>query len=260
VTSIRARGAAAVNGVLRPFGLRIQRVSSPTRSFTTFFEHLKANGLNFKTVVDVGVARGTPSIYRSFPHANYFLVEPLVEFSSDLRRLSSTLKATVVPAVAGEQDGETEIFVHADLSGSSVLRQAEGAALDGAPRRVPSVRLDSILPRDLERPCLLKIDTQGTELEVVAGLGPRLREIDLMLIEASLFPFRSGAPLLADLVARLGSQGYVVYDILEGHTRALDGALAQVDLAFVPSESPLRRDSRFFSEEQMKRYLGRARA
>jgi len=256
----RATAVRTANAVLRPIGLRLQRTNSPTRSFDLFFEHLKGNRVEFNTVIDVGVARGTPSIYKAYPRAKYFLVEPLGEFSEDLRRIASKLDATVVAAVAGDRDGETEIFVHADLSGSSTLRQAEGASLDGMARRVPGVRLDSVLPERLQRPCLLKVDTQGTELNVLDGLGERLREMDVVLLEASLFPFRMDAPLIGDLVERLGDVGFVVYDILEGHVRQLDGALAQVDLAFVPMDSALRSDSRFFSDDQMRRYLGRTRA
>ena len=77
----------------------------------------------------------------------------------------------------------------------------------------------------------------------------------MLLVEASLLPFRSGAPQFVDLVTWLDKLGFVVYDILEGHVRALDGALAQVDLAFVAKTAPLRSDPRFFSDEQLERYM-----
>ena len=126
--------------------------------------------------------------------------------------------------------------------------------MDGAPRRVRSARLDGLLPSPLDRPCLLKIDTQGTELDVLEGLGQRLQEMDVVIIETSLLPFRIGAPVFADIVARLDVLGFAVYDVLEGHVRALDGALAQVDLVFVPKMGSLRRDPRFFSADQAARY------
>jgi hypothetical protein len=103
----------------------------------------------------------------------------------------------------------------------------------------------------------VKIDTQGTELEVVAGLGARLRDVDVFIVETSMFRFREGAAEIADVVIRFHDLGFVVYDILEGHMRALDGALAQVDLVFIPADSPLRSDPRFFSEEQLCNYQAR---
>jgi hypothetical protein len=42
----------------------------------------------------------------------------------------------------------------------------------------------------------------------------------------------------------------VPYDVYNGHLRPLDGALAQLDLAFVPESSPLRADQRYATAEQ----------
>ena len=250
-------GYAAVNRVLHPFGMRLQKTDAPTRTFRDFFLHLRSQRMEFRTIIDVGVARGTPAIYDAYPKAKYWLVEPLDEFRGALQRLSSRLDATVVLAAAGASDGEVDINVHADLSGSSVLPQAEGPALDGVARRVRLVRLDGLLPPSIDSPVLLKIDTQGNELMVLDGLGARLGEIDVLIIESSFMPLRVGAPEVADVVRRLDELGFAAYDILEGHSRALDGALAQVDLVFVPKQSPLRRDPGFFSPDQLARYIRR---
>lgn len=248
-----------VNRFFHAFGLRLQKVDAPTRTFRDFFAHLRALGVDFRTVIDVGVANGTPAIYEAYPRAKYVLVEPLEEFRDTLELLTRRLDAVYVPAAAGRYDGEVELHVHDDLSGSSVLRQAEGRMLDGRARQVRVVRLDRVLSSPLARPCLLKIDTQGSEIDVLEGLGSRLAEMDVLVIEASLFALRVGAPELIDLVTHLDRLGFAVYDILEGHVRALDGALAQVDLAFVPKAGPLRVDPRFFSPAQVDEYVRRNR-
>ena len=112
-----------------------------------------------------------------------------------------------------------------------------------------------ILP-NLARPSLLKIDTQGAELEVLKGATGLLDQIDVIIIEVSFHEFRQGAPEFHDIVIRMAELGYRGYEILEGHYRAADGALAQVDLAFVRIDSPLRTEKAFFTESQAKRYLG----
>ena len=55
-----------------------------------------------------------------------------------------------------------------------------------------------------------------------------------------MMPVRRGIPQFADIVRFCDEAGFAVYDVLEGHMRALDGALAQIDLAFVRKDSPLR--------------------
>jgi FkbM family methyltransferase len=248
-------GFRTFNDVLRPLGFRLHKVHSPTRSFLDFFNHLRTLDHVAKTVVDIGVAHGTPAIYDAFPGAKYIFVEPLREFIPTLEALKRNLDATYHIAAAGARDGEIEINVHDDLSGSSVFGQAEGAVLDGSPRHVPALRLESILPSLIERPALLKVDTQGAELDVIEGLGTRLREFDVIIMETSLLPLRKKAPELADVVGYMRNRGWVVYDILEGHVRSLDNALAQVDLVFVPHDGALRRNGAFFSPEQLAKYV-----
>lgn len=94
-------GLQLANRILRPFGVRLQRTNVPTPTFSDFFEHLKKMGFEARTVIDVGVAYGTPQIYRAFPGADYVLVEPLEEFRPILESLKRTLKAHCVPAAAG---------------------------------------------------------------------------------------------------------------------------------------------------------------
>jgi len=247
-----------INGMLAPFGVRLQRLHAPSRSFPIFFHHLKALDFNVQTVIDVGVAFGTPGIYQSFPNARYFLVEPVAECRPILEKLKQQLNAEYFMVAAGATDGEVVFNVHDDISGSSLFAQVEGAALDGEARSTPMRRLDSLLPPDLAHPVLLKIDTQGAEIEVLKGLGDRVLEIDLLIVETSLMPMRRGIPEFADIVKYCDEAGFAVYDVLEGHNRSLDGALAQIDLAMVRKDSVLRRHAAFFNADQLAEYLKRA--
>jgi FkbM family methyltransferase len=254
MSGILSAGLRLTNRALALLGLRLQHLPAPTRSFGDFLQLLKHRGIDVATVVDVGVAHGTPSLYRAFPAARFVLVEPVTENKANLERAMRGFDHELIWAAAGAVNGTAIINVHNDLSGSSLLRQAEGTGADGTPRSIPMVRLDGVLGKPPARPCLVKIDTQGTELEVVAGLGDRLRDVDVFIVETSMFRFRQGAAEIADVVIGFQQLGFVIYDILEGHMRALDGALAQVDLVFVPADSPLRNDPRFFSEEQLQSY------
>jgi FkbM family methyltransferase len=198
---------------------------------------------------------GTHSIYEAFPRARYFLVEPVAECRPVLEQLTQRLDAEYFLVAAGDRNEDVTFNVHGDISGSSLFAQVEGPALDGEARRVPMRRLDSLLPAALARPVLLKLDTQGAEISALQGLGNRLQEIDLMIIEASMMPMRVGIPEFADLVGYCDKAGFAVYDILEGHNRALDRALAQVDLVFVRKDSELRKEAAFFTPAQATEYL-----
>jgi len=101
---------------------------------------------------------------------------------------------------------------------------------------------------------LLKADTQGTELDVIAGAEGILPETAVIVLETSLFHFAAGRPDFGEVVEAMHGRGYVVYDLFGGHGRPLDGALAQVDAAFVAEDSPLRADHRYIAPEQAQAY------
>ena len=183
---------------------------------------------------------GTPTLYASNPGAKFFLVEPVPSCKPLLDDLAKRLGGVAFNVAAGAVDGTLDLFVHPDVSGSSTLRQLEGEYFDGERVSVPVRRLDSLIPRPLARPSLLKIDTQGAELEVLAGAAELLSELDVVIIEASFHQFRESAPEFHDIVIRMAELGFRGYEILEGHFRSADNALAQVDIAFVRADSPLR--------------------
>jgi FkbM family methyltransferase len=245
----------AINDVLEMIGLRLMRTNAPVRSFGLFFKHLKSLGFEIRTVIDVGIAFGTPPIYAAFPRARYFMIEPVVECRPVLEQLKKKLNAEYFLVAAGAENRDVVFNVHEDISGSSLFAQAEGKALDGEARLTPMRRLDSLLPSTLEHPVLLKIDTQGAELEVLKGLGDRIGEIDLLIVETTMMEARRGIPQFADVVRFCDEAGFAVYDVLEGHVRALDGALAQIDLAFVRKDSLLRSQVETFSADQLADYL-----
>jgi FkbM family methyltransferase len=248
-------GFRYVNNVLEIFGLRLMRTNAPVRNFGLFFKHLKSLDFDIRTVIDVGIAFGTPPIYRAFPRARYFLIEPVAECRPVLEKLKQSLNAEYFLVAAGAENRDVMLNVHDDISGSSLFAQAEGKALDGEARLTPMRRLDSLLPQSLEHPVLLKIDTQGAELEVLKGLGIRIAEIDVLILETTTMPMRHGIPQFADVVRFCDDAGFAVYDVLEGHMRGLDGALAQIDLAFVRKDSALRSQLAFFNPDQLAVYL-----
>jgi FkbM family methyltransferase len=211
--------------------------------------------MRFATVIDVGVAFGSPQLYKSFPKAKFYLVEPVPTCKPLLDKLVNEMNAEAFNVAAGAEDGVMEFFVHPDTSGSSALRQWEGEAMDGTMHQIPVRRLDSLITGTLARPSLLKVDTQGFEIPVFEGASGILDQIDVIISECSLHQFRKGAPEIFDIMKKMDELGFICYEVLEGHYRPVDNALAQVDLAFVKKDSPLRAEKGVFSAAQVESYL-----
>ena len=130
------------------------------------------------------------------------------------------------------------------------------ATADAMYRTVPSYRLDTLYStRAWLDPILLKVDVQGYELKVLDGAPHLLEQTELVLLETSLFSFSPGMPDFYDVLSYMKQKGFVVYDLYNGHNRPLDGARAQIDVAFVKENGTLRRDPRWGNSEQCRDFL-----
>jgi FkbM family methyltransferase len=243
--------------MLRKVGLDVHRLqmnqagSQPRIALGEVLANAAKTGWEPRTIIDVGVADGTPGLYDTFTGAKIVLAEPLVEWEAALRALCKRYGADYVLAAASNAEGEIVVHIHKDLAGSSTLREAEGEHVDGRPRTVPTLRLDELCERrGLLGPYLIKVDVQGAELVVLEGADRILDDTGMVLLEVSLMPFFLNGPQLAEVVVFMKERGFVAYDIFGGHTRPFDGALAQVDMAFVKEDSPFREFHGYATPEQ----------
>jgi len=121
------------------------------------------------------------------------------------------------------------------------------------------VTLDKItLGCDSKAPYLIKIDTQGAELEVLSGADKILEKTECIVLEVSLFHFMIGDPQIFDVIDFMKNKGFVVYDVISCLYRPLDNALAQLNISFVREDGMFRKDHRYCTrkqrEEQNKRF------
>ena len=243
--------------MLRRVGWEVHRVrpeqpDTPRNSMYGVLRTARANGLEVNTVIDIGAASGTTALVELFPAAEHLLVEPLVEFESKLTQLASGLqKAHYIQAAVWRQNGEVTLNVHNDLVGSSLYLEQEGAHVNGTPRQVRALTLDTIAEQgQAGGPYLIKIDTQGAELDALKAGEHTLAQATMVLIETSFFEFFAGGPQFQDCCDFMTSRGFVIYDLFDAQYRPLDGALSQIDVAFVRREAELRAQHVYATPEQ----------
>ena len=165
-------------------------------------------GLKPQTVIDVASAYHTQELYQEFREANILLIEPLAEFEPFLRKICATYNAQYVLAAAAETAGRAILNVHRDKVGSSLLKEVEGAAVDGVPRQVPVVTIDEVCAeKNLNGPYLIKVDVQGAELQVLAGAMRTLRETEAVILEVTLFGTMISGPQFYNVVAFMKQYG-----------------------------------------------------
>jgi FkbM family methyltransferase len=207
---------------------------------------LAANGVAPRLIVDIGANSGewTRTALSIWPEARAIMVEPNALHAGALGTLAGELNATVSSDLLGAEDGR-EVDFHVmqagTATGSSVFPERSDVARTIERRRLRS--LDSLLagePADL-----LKIDTQGYELEILAGAARSLPAAKAVILETSLIEVNEACPILHEVVAYMHERGFVAFDVLEMHRRRTDATLLQIDILFCPISSPLRANLRF---------------
>jgi len=195
-------------------------------------------GGEFATVLDVGASRGQFALFAAsrFPGARIVSFEPLPEPAADLRRIMGD-RVEVRETAVGATSGTAAINVSARDDSSSLLpigaRQEREFPGTGADRtiEVPLTTLDDALPAAPARPCLLKLDVQGLELEVLKGATRTLEAVDEALIECSFVELYEGQALADEIVEFLRGTGLRLAGVHEV-VHAADGSAIQADFLF----------------------------
>ena len=248
-TQCRFRMKRLVKNLLGKFGYSIQRESPQGHigEVDLFLEDIRARGFSPKGIIDVGANRGawTKLALSKFPNTPVIMIEPQDEMEAPLSELVKIApNCHYVKAGAGRKPGELVQTIWEDSEGSSFLPPADPAlAQAGKQRRTRIVTIDNVLSQDYPQfvPDLVKLDIQGFELEALSGAETLFGRTELFILEASLFQFLPNQPIAREVISFMFARGYELYDIPGRCRRPYDGALGQVDLAFVKANGVFRK-------------------
>lgn len=173
-------------------------------------------GADFATIIDVGAHHGQFALLARdlFPQARITCVEPLPPSVSVLRKVIGDDSLTSIAEVAvAAAEGTQNMHVSHKTDSSSLLPilQPYVDAFPGTEESnvvpVPVTTLDTLFDQAIARPCLLKIDAQGGELEVLEGAARVLQQVDMAYIECSFVEFYEGQALADEVVCALLKSG-----------------------------------------------------
>lgn len=200
---------------------------------------------SYETVIDVGASIGQFTLFalRTFPLAQVHALEPL---PSSYERAQSVLaphpRVELIAVAASSRAGPSSLNVTSDRHSSSLRHptdqqttQFPGTEAIGV-QAVETQTLDALSEAwELRPPILLKIDTQGSELEVLRGAERLLNCVSEVFVECSFIELYEGQARAHEVIALLSSAGFRLVGVYSPQYAA-DGRAVQLDALFSRSE------------------------
>jgi len=205
-------------------------------------EHCNAlSQFSFDFIVDIGANKGQFTTFsrRTFPAARIIAFEPLERPAAIFEALFRTDHSIrLFRAAVSAERGELTMYVTDSDDSSSPLElasaQVEAFGTKVIERRqVPCGRLsDFVGPTEFGYNNLLKIDTQGFELEVLRGCTDLLDRFSVIYCETSFIELYKGQPLANEVIAYLHKCEFRLAGVYNQFTSLHKRAL-QADMLFI---------------------------
>jgi FkbM family methyltransferase len=207
--------------------------------------HLRWLSFSPATVYDIGASNSIWSALASgvYPQARFELFEPLKNISEDykttcakhpaIKRFYQTSPHAIHEVALGPRNGECTFTRFAHDSGSTSL--AMDPNHPGISQiTVPMRRLDDYVHSNgLAKPDLMKLDTQGSEMEIFTGADECLRFCQVIFLEAWLIKsYGPATPLLLEMANFLAAYDFVLFSLGDEY-RFSETTLHTKDVVFI---------------------------
>ena len=190
---------------------------------------LKKIGIKINVVYDIGARYGrwSKGVSRIFPHAKFYLFE-----ASD--KCQSTLSAQSFPffieALSSKVKNVT--FYEKNTPGDSYMKDKSIIYKNSAGiTKKTSTIISLIEQKKLPVPDFMKIDTQGSEIDILKGCGKYLKKVKLLYLECPIVNINEGAPDISEYLTFTKKAGFIPLDICEKHIH--NNILLQIDILFI---------------------------
>ena len=207
--------------------------------FSKAFDHklnynlleLIKRGLKIDIIFDIGAHKGNWSKTlneTSLKGKDFYLFE-----ANDKNRVFlSKHKFKFFLEVLSDKRKEVNFFSNNSTGDSYLIEQTSIYEKKVKPIVKNAITLDELVKREkLPFPDFLKIDTQGSEIDILKGSNKTLSQCTLIYLECPILEYNLNAPNFHEYITFMNSIDYVPIDICELHK--IDNVLIQIDILFI---------------------------
>ena len=164
--------------------------------------------------------------------SDFFLFEANSQYEPYLKDLNSKVPFVYNIEVLSSPDKEWVDFYKSGDTGDSYYKETTAHYDNSVPTRLITTTLDSIIKRqNLPLPDFIKIDTQGSELDIFLGGSSAVESAKMIYMECPIINYNDSAPRIGEYISYMTSKDFIPVDIFEIHRS--EGVLLQIDIMFV---------------------------
>ncbi|MCX6702141.1 MAG: FkbM family methyltransferase [Candidatus Zambryskibacteria bacterium] len=227
-------------------GYEVKKLSLPEYDQTNPFyvQQYLLRDVNTPVIFDVGAANGETVVRyeKIFVQSEIYCFEPFKEFFENLKNNHKNVRA--YNTALGNKNGKVNFHVNPSLGSSSILPTDKrgpdnwwaGVLETKEIIEIPIMTLDKFTrDNSIDHIDILKLDTQGTEYEIIEGATETLKKTKLIFTEITVIPTYEGQKEIDEIIKILRLNGFYIhnfYDIWLGKGKNR-GRIRQLDAIFL---------------------------
>lgn len=210
---------------------RVDGAKTEGGGLITLFERLKRAGLPLDIVYDIGACIGswTKQIKTELPDARFVMFEANPAWE---QTLVQTGLGDVVMACLSNPGRTFADFYNGTNTGDSYYKERTSYYENQGSIPLPCVTLEEVASaRNLPPPDVIKLDTQGSELDIIEGAGSLFANASVVQCEVPFISYNDGAPSLAQYLDVFRKSDFLPVRLVEA--TILEEVLIHADIVFV---------------------------
>jgi FkbM family methyltransferase len=184
-------------------------------------------------IYDIGASNGNWSRnikQNVLPEANMYLFEANSIHIADLLRTGFSVFVGTALSKPGVK--EVTFYTGGTTTGDSYYKENTKWYNDAQSFTLPCKTLDEVVvEQGIPRPDFIKMDTQGSEVDILDGATITLQTAKLVYLECPIIPYNIGAPSIGEYIEKMRVNSFVPIGVFEVHMG--ENTLLQIDIMFM---------------------------
>ena len=189
------------------------------------------NKVKLDVIYDIGAFKGEWSALlnnTSLKNKQFFLFEANKENEDYLKKTGFKYFFEIL----SDKEKEVKFFSLVSTGDSYYQEQTNIYSNEVQPKLKKTSSLDNVIKiNQLPLPNFIKIDTQGSELDILKGAKNSLDECSLILLECPVIEYNKNSPYFKEYIDFMNTINFIPYDLVEVHK--MDNVLIQIEVLFI---------------------------